>query len=117
MNLCLKVKSFYISAGSEKEAYLKGCKQLAKYLASKKYKNLSFKIERTKEENGFIFTIFSNLDLGKEQRDFCKVCREFHCNFYVNEEYNCNRCNLKSFLVRAEQKARVSKNFYNKRIE
>ena len=118
MNLTLKVKSFVITANSEKDAYIKGCKQLAKYMASKKYKNLSFKIERASgNENAFIFTMFTNLDLGEEQKIFCKTCRDYHCSFFVNEDYNCSRCNLRSFLEKAEQKSRISKSFYKREMK
>lgn len=118
MNLTLKVKSFVITANSEKDAYIKGCKQLAKYTASKKYKNLSFKIERASgNENTFIFTMFTNLDLGEEQKIFCKTCRDYHCSFFVNEDYNCSRCNLRSFLEKAEQKSRISKSFYKREMK
>lgn len=116
MNLTAKVKSFVINAGSEKEAYIKGCKQLAKFMASKKYKNLTFKIERTEVENEFIFTMYTNIDLSEEQRKFCKLCKEYHCSFYVNEEYNCARCNLRTFLSRARSLAEVSKNYYKKEM-
>ena len=51
MNLSAKVKSFVIKADTEKEAYIKGCKQLARFMASKKYTNLTFKIERTENHN------------------------------------------------------------------
>ena len=118
MNLTLKVKSFVITANSEKDAYIKGCKKLAKYMASKKYKNLSFKIERTSgNENTFIFTMFTNLDLGEEQKIFRKTCRDYHCSFFVNEDYNCSRCNLRSFLEKAEQKSRISKSFYKREMK
>lgn len=118
MNLTLKVKSFVITANSEKDSYIKGCKQLAKYMASKKYKNLSFKIERASgNENTFIFTMFTNLDLGEEQKIFCKTCRDYHCSFFVNEDYNCSRCNLRSFLEKAEQKSRISKSFYKREMK
>lgn len=116
MNLSAKVKSFVIKADSEKEAYLKGCKQLAKYMASKKYTNLTFKIERTEIKGEFIFTMFTNIDLREEQRKFCHLCKEYHCSFYVNEEYNCSRCNLKNFLSRARSKTEISKNFYKKEM-
>lgn len=112
MNLTAKIKSFTISADSEKEAYIKGCKNLAKYMASKKYSNLSFKIERTQVPNEFIFSMYTNIDLGEEQRKFCSICKEVHSSFYINEEYNCSRCNLRTFLTRAEEKARISKSFY-----
>ena len=93
MNLSAKVKSFVIKADTEKEAYIKGCKQLARFMASKKYTNLTFKIERTENPNEFIFTMYTNIDLSEEQRKFCSLCKEYHCSFYVNEEYNCSTTN------------------------
>lgn len=117
MTISLKVKSFIFTGESEQEAYILGCKKMAKYIASKKYDNLSFKVERAQEENTFIFNVLANIDVGAEQRDFCKICKEFHCSFFINEEYNCARCNLKSFLRRLHKKGNVSKGFYNGRIE
>ena len=115
MYLACKIGSFTVKASNEKEAYLQGCKKAAKYIASKKYKLISTKIERVSgEENTFQFILFTNMDLGPELSNFCKLCKEYHCSFYVNEEYNCARCNLKNFLSREEQKARVSKSYYKK---
>lgn len=118
MTFSLKVRSFTFTGETEQEAYIQGCKKLAKYMASKKYSNLSFKIERVANvPNAFTFTLYTNIDVGEEQRHFCKVCKEIHCSFFINEEYNCARCNLKSFLRRAQQKANISKGFYNGRIK
>lgn len=118
MLLSCKIKSFKISASSEKDAYLKGCKELAKYMASRKFQNISFRIERLKEdENTLIFTMYTNIDLGEEQREFCKICKEFHCSFFINEQYNCDRCNLRAFLNKCQEKARISKGFYKKKFD
>lgn len=112
MTFSLKVKSFIFQAETEQEAYIKGCKKLAKYIASKKYKNVSFKVERVNEQNTFAFIMFADIDVNVEQRQYCKMCKEIHCSFFVNEEYNCSRCNLKNFLKRLQQKGNVSKAFY-----
>ena len=118
MYLTCKICSFQIEAESEKEAYIKGCKRMAKYVASKKYKLISSKIDRIPgRANAFEFTLLSNIDLGSDMREFCKMCKEFHCSFYINEDYNCSRCNLKSFMEREQQKARVSKNYYKQEIQ
>lgn len=116
MNLTAKVKSFVIKADDEKQAYLSGCKQLARYMAPKKGNNLSFKIERGEEENTFIFTMYANIELGEAQRKFCSMCKEYHCSFYINEEYNCSRCNLRNFLSRSQTKLNISKNYYKKEL-
>lgn len=118
MTFSIKVKDFEFTGKTEQEAYLKGCKSLAKYMASSKYKNLSFSIERLSGAQPTVkFTLCTNIDANAEQKQFCKMCKEFHCSFYVNEEYNCSRCNLKTYLKRIQQKGSVSKNFYNGRIQ
>ena len=112
-----KIRSFTITAESEKEAYIKGCKSIAKYIANPKYKNLVTKIERANESNTFIFTIFSNIDVGEEQKKFCKVCSETHKLFYCNDSKNCDYCTFKSFMNRVSEKCNVQKGFYKGRIE
>lgn len=117
MEAAMKIQTFAVKAENEKEAYVKGCKKLAKYMASKKYKNLSVRIRRSEsDQNIFLFTFYTNTDLAEMKRTFCKLCKEYHSSFFVNEEYNCSRCNLNTFLSRVESKARVSKNFYLKEM-
>ena len=117
MFISRKIKSIEIHDKNKKSAYLKGCKILAKYIASNKYKNLSMSVKQNGiEENTFVFTIYSNIDMKKEQIEFCKNCKYFHCSFYINENYNCDRCNLKTFLKRLEEKTKISKGFYIKVI-
>lgn len=118
MFLSIKVKSYVIQASSAKEAYLKGCKNLANVIASKKYPNLSFKVERPKDNSStFIFNVYTNVELGPAQKEFCKTCKEFHCQFYINEDWNCSRCNMKAFLKIMEDKAKISRGFYKDRLK
>lgn len=118
MNMTFKIKSFVFSGETEQEAYIKGCKELAKYMASKKHSNISVKINRISgQKNTFEFVLLANIDASAAQSEFCKVCKEFHCSFYVNEEYNCARCNLKSYLTRLKQKANISKAYFNGKIK
>lgn len=115
MNITMKVKSFVFESSDEKEAYLKGCKNLAKYIASKKYKNLSFSVERV--GNSCVFNVYTTLNMNPDQKNFCDLCKEMHSSFFINEEYNCKRCNLKAFLEREDKKLRISKSFYRKEIK
>ena len=41
IGIALKICSYKFHAFSEKEAYLEGCKKLAKFMASKKYQNIT----------------------------------------------------------------------------
>lgn len=113
-----KIKSFLFNGVDEKHAYIKGCKQLAKFTASLKYTNLFFKIERLQtSEHVFKFTLYSGLDMGQVQHEFCSVCKEIHTSFFMNENSNCERCNLKAYLKRLKQKANISKGFYKNEVE
>lgn len=116
MFISYKVKRFELASKSKKEAYLKGCKMLAKYVASNKYTNLSMKVEQKKDTDIFVFTLYTNIDLKDEQKKFCKICKSFHSSFFINEDYNCSRCNLKSFLRRLNEKAKISKSYYRSEI-
>lgn len=116
MYIAVEIKRFVYYGANYKDAYLKGCKQLAKYIGSAKYKNICFKAEKMESENAFVFILFTKIDANLEQKNFCKMCKEMHTQFFINEEYNCKRCNLKSFLSRAGSHLKISKNFYKEKI-
>lgn len=111
IGMALKICSYKFHAYSEKEAYLQGCKKLAGIMASKKYQNITTKIQHI-GDNEFEFVVYTMLDIMSEQTNFCRLCKEMHHSFFINENYNCSRCNYKTFLKRMQQKLRISKGFY-----
>ena len=113
MNASVKIKSFTITSSDISKAYANGCKKIAKI---SKDKRITFNVEIINETT-IKFNLYTNIDMNGMQRDFCKMCKEFHCSFYINEEYNCNRCNLKSFISRLAHTANVSKAYYKSRLE
>lgn len=115
MKLAMKIASKSYTASSRKEAYLKGMKDLAKYIVMD---NISVKVEKVPgQENSLVFTLFTNIDAGHEINNFCKMCREIHTAFFINEDYNCSRCNLRTFTSREEEKLRISKGFYKRKLK
>lgn len=116
MYLTNKICSFTIEANNKKEAYIKGCKKSAKYVASTEYKNISCKIERL-SDNTFKFILFTNIDITDELKHYCDMCKTYHCSFFVNEEYNCARCNLRAFFDRTKKKVDISKKFYEEKVK
>lgn len=115
IGIALKICSYKFHAFSEKEAYLQGCKKLANIMASKKYQNITTKIINL-GENTFEFVVYTMLDITEEQSHFCKMCKEMHCSFYINEEYNCSRCNYKTFLKRIREKLMISRSYYREQF-
>lgn len=116
MYLTNRICSFVVEANSKKEAYIRGCKRAAKYIASVEYKNISCKIDRI-SDSSFKFILFTNIDISEEMKRYCDMCKSYHCAFFVNEEYNCSRCNLKTFFDRTKKKADISKKFYEEKIK
>lgn len=113
MLAAVKIASEILTGSTYEQAYLKGCKKFASFLNGD---TISMKIGKVPFEKGdevkkVKFTFYTNLDMADLQKQFCKVCKEFHCNFYVNEEYNCSRCNLKSYLARLRSATTVSKTY------
>lgn len=115
MKANIKIASYEYSGTSYGEAYLKGCKSLSKIL---QHEQITMNVEKADEERHMvIFNIYANVDMNESQREFCKICKEFHCSFFINEEYNCARCNLKAYLKRLKEKANVSKGYFKSQIE
>lgn len=117
MRINAKIKSFVYYSKTYEDAYLKGCRDLCKAMQDER---ISINVSKEKEENGLKavrFNIYTNIDVNEPMKNFCKTCKEFHCSFYINEEYNCSRCNLKSFMKRMNQQLNVSKGYYKQIIE
>ena len=115
MKAISKVKEFTFTGNTQKEAYLKGCKELAKYMASKTHQNLVTQIVR--KDNEVTFTIYCSVELLEPQQRFCKICKEMHTNFYINTKYNCDACNVKAFLNRLHSQLNVAQNYYKKEVK
>lgn len=115
MKMQMKVVSIEYTSISEKQAYLNGCKDLASLLTNE---NITINVEKVKAESPtVVFHIYTNVDINSAQKDFCKACKEFHCNFYINEDYNCKRCNMKAFLQRLKERANVSKGYVKSQLK
>ena len=118
MKCSLKIKSFIVKGKDEKDAYIRGMKKYACFIATKKYSNLSIKINRLKDQNDCLeFVFYTDVDLSEQQKKFCKLCKEYHHSFFINEDYNCKRCNLRTFFTRLNSDMNISKSFYKGVIE
>jgi hypothetical protein len=95
-----------------KKAYLMACKWLAKNVISKvEVSDSQYKITK---ENGtslptFKLELFAMLDDKEERKSFCERCREFHKLFYINQQFNCNKCNMMAFQENMKSKLMVKK--------
>lgn len=118
MFFAIKIKEGTIEADTKNEAIQKGFKEYAKYMASPKYSNVTFSIKKIPSSNNiYVFTVYTNIDAKAFQKEFCKTCKYFHTSFYINEEYGCNRCNLKSYLKQITRASKISRNYYKRKMD
>lgn len=110
-----KIGSKSFSHPNKKEAYLKGCKYMAKFV---KYTQVYYTVEEQKESEfpTFVFTLYAIRDLTETKARYCTLCKEFHSSFYINEFYNCNTCSLNSFLNREKEALNISRGAFKKRM-
>lgn len=88
-----------------KEAYMKACRWYASnVISNRELKNVQVEFEKIKDEQNptIIVHLYAVLDEEELRERHCKICREFHSLFYINEKYNCNNCDTKAYQQRAD---------------
>ena len=104
MKIVVKYYSRKFKDENAKEAYLKATKWFAKnVLTDKVLKDSYSKIERLNDEDGlkvYKLDLYADIDEAESRESFCKACKEFHTKFYINQQFNCDRCNM---IARTEQ--------------
>lgn len=101
---------------SHKEAYLKACKWVAiNILADDEIsKDVVWKITKLKDLPSVELELFGTVHDAEHVKQFCTVCKEFHTSFYINQQQNCNGCNMMAYRSQAEEKGRLKKNYKRK---
>ena len=113
-------------AESAKDAYLKACKFVAKTVISDKSKveasKLVWDVTNTTDETGeglptYLLTLYYKFDdtLFKEQS--CKACKEFHRSFFVNQDFNCSRCNKIGYEQNIRKKLSIGGEYIKEKLE
>ena len=108
-------------AAKSKDAYMKVCKWLAINIISNRHlQDSTWKITKVKETPNwtkFKLELFCTLDDAEIADRFCKACKEVHCSFFINEEYNCNRCNMITFRKRLKESLDVKTTYRQQRMQ
>jgi len=107
--------SFYTKnfvAQSQKEAYFKACKWVAKNIVNSKNElvDTTWKIEKS-DICEVTLTIFSTLEESEHKAKFCQICKDYHRSFFINEDYNCSRCNLNTYRKRLVESTNIKKTY------
>lgn len=111
-----KFYSKTFSGSSMKEAYLKACKWVAtNILADDEIsKDVMWKITKSKDLPTVVLDLYGTVNDAEHVKQFCSSCKQFHTLFYINQQQNCNNCNMMAYRSQAEEKGRLKKNYKRK---
>lgn len=122
------IQSFYereFKAKGSKEAYLKACKFVASNIISDSSKveasKVTWSVTRVKTEDEeslptFLLTLFYTFDDTEFMEKTCTACKEFHKSFFINENFNCDRCNKIGYERNIKQKLAIGSEYFKKRL-
>jgi len=101
-----------------KKAYMKAAKWAATNIVSKDMDKVLWKIEKVKDANipTFILLIYCEVDTKELFEQRCKACKAFHSSFYINQEFNCDRCNAKGYDLGIKEKLKIVKQYYKEKL-
>lgn len=110
-------KSF--SGKTTKDAYLKAIKWVAKNIISQDaFKDVIIQYEKDlKNENTMIVRFYTSLKEKDVKAEHCQCCKEMHKSFFINENFNCNRCAVKGYEERLNRIIKIKTAFYRERIK
>lgn len=107
------------SAETMKAAYMNACKWYATNVLSKdELHNVQIEFEKNAkgEFPTVVIHLFAILSEDELRERYCKLCRESHSLFYMNQNYNCNRCEAKAYQKRTDEMLKIKLEYYRQLI-
>lgn len=105
------------SANDMKSAYMKAVKWVASNVISKdELQDVVVKYEKDKQSPTVTVHLFTTISEKEIRERHCKICKESHAHFYINEHTNCDWCNAKGFQRRADEMIKIKKQFYKEKL-
>ena len=116
MEHATKFYSTTFKGATTKDAYLKACKWVASKILSDDEisKDIVWKIIKSKDLPSVDLELYATLNDTEHVSSFCKACKEFHCLFYINQQQNCNKCNMQAYRAQAKTKGNIKKQYKRK---
>lgn len=106
------------SAENMKAAYMKAVKWVASNIISKdELQDVLVKYEKDKQFPTVTVRLFVSISEKEIRERHCKICKESHAHFYVNEHTNCDWCNTKAFQRRTDEMIKTKKAFYREKLK
>lgn len=105
-----------------KKAYLKASKFVASNIISKGSKvevsKVTWDVVRVEGDlPTFRLTLYYKFDDTDFMKQTCEACKQFHKSFFINENFNCSRCNKVGYEKNIEQKLLIGTEYFRKLLD
>lgn len=107
-----------------KQAYLKACKFVASNIISKGSKvevsKVTWDVNRVEQEGDlptFRLSLYIKFDDTQFMEQTCNACKQFHKSFFINENFNCSRCNKVGYEKNVKQKLMIGAEYFRKLLD
>lgn len=122
----IHIRKFYerkFKAENAKDAYLKACKFVAGNIINKESKveasKVTWDVIRVEDEGlpTFMLTLYYKFDDTEFMVSTCNACKEFHKSFFINENFNCDRCNKVGYEKALNQKLLIGSEYFKEKLD
>ncbi len=104
-------------ASDMKSAYMKAVKWVASNVISKdELQDVVVKYEKDKQSPTVTVRLFTTISEKEIRERHCKICKESHAHFYINENTNCDWCNCKAYQRRTDEMIKIKKQFCREKL-
>lgn len=101
-----------------KDAYLKACKWYASNIIAKDdLHEVQVEYKKDTEANSIEMILYAVLPAEEVMQQHCDTCKEIHHSFFINEENNCNVCNVGAYERRMKQKIGTKVSHYKELLK
>lgn len=74
--------------------------------------NVLVKYEKSEQSPTITVYLYISLPEKEIKERHCNICKEVHKSFFINEQYNCNSCNLNGYQRRADNMMKIKSDYY-----
>lgn len=107
-----------------KKAYLKASKFVASNIISKGSKvevsKVTWDVNRVEQDGDlptFRLSLYIKFDDTQFMEQTCNACKQFHKSFFINENFNCSRCNKVGYEKNVKQKLMIGAEYFRKLLD
>lgn len=104
----------FLSEESEDKAYIKLCRWTQQHIVNDgilKETYIHIIPLHDEELHAYRLDLHAPLPAEESREKFCNSCKEFHKRFYINQQYNCDRCNMRARVDDIHQRLLVKKEY------